>query len=234
MTCSRRGPHRRQPRGDLGYRRHADALAATFPAAHAHQRMLPSARARLPVGSYCSITGPGTSCAPDVAVRTIKRLGCLRDDQALACDSTVGLSTAQGKPPMTTTSGSRVAEAAAVHVAHWATAVVAVVQPLTAAYLWFVNRTWKHPPDIGTKGQSAPHRYSSAAVIRLVLGLRSSVIEHIVPPNCHPFRVGNLSHRRLPRTTFTLGLITRFRALAGLAESITATWPSAISPASGS
>lgn len=77
------------------------------------------------------------------------------------------------------------------------------------------------PARLWHNGKSAPHRYTNAAVTRLVLGLWSSVIEHIVAPNCHPLRVGNLRHRRLPRTTFALGLATRFRALAGLAESIT-------------
>lgn len=123
---------------------------------------------------------------------------------------------------MTTTSESRAAQVTGVRVAHdRATAVVAVVLRLTAAYLWFDNLSWKNPPDFGQSDKGGLYGYTSAAVSHPVLGLWSSMIEHVVLPNFILFAWFTFIMEGCLALFLALGLATRFWALVGVAQSIT-------------
>lgn len=122
---------------------------------------------------------------------------------------------------MTTTREPRVAEPAPVRVAHdRATAVAALVVRLTAAYLWFDNLSWKNPPDFGQTDKGGLYGFTSAAVTHPLLGVWSSMIEHVVLPNFLVFAWFTFILEGCLALFLALGLATRFWSLVGIAQSI--------------
>lgn len=121
----------------------------------------------------------------------------------------------------TTTDGRQVERSTGTSVAHdRATRVVALVLRLAAAYLWYENLSWKNPPDFGQSDGSGLYGYTNAAVTHPVLGVWSSIVEHVVLPNFLVFGWLTFVVESCLAIFLALGLATRFWALVGVAQSI--------------
>jgi thiosulfate dehydrogenase [quinone] large subunit len=114
------------------------------------------------------------------------------------------------------------AEAAQITIDRPGRAVLAAVR-ITVGLLWLVNTGWKLPPDFGEKAREGLYRFTSYAVEHEVAAPFAWFVRRVVLPNFRVFGWTVLLLEAALGSFLVLGLLTRFWALVGVAQSLAIT-----------